>query len=248
MYPIDWSESDVVAEHAVLVLHRNDESFTVLAQPVRETDLNAMERRAVEKYRGQFDKFELIESLAARLGGVPARRIVCRGSTRGGSGGPGQEFELLNTLAVYRGQGYAAIYAASPATFEKGRADASGSSIQCSLRSEIDSPMNWNLSSNRACVVVFVLMACAVTATPLTHLQKRHAVRQRRTGLSAQLSLEMASHQSSKDRQRRTDAEPRRGRHQNAFFHSLFSRQWRRKAGIQRANRAVLVGAAQTSG
>jgi len=126
VYPIDWSESDVVAEHAVLVLHRNDESFTVLAQPVSETDLNAMERRAVEKYRGQFDRFELIESSSARLGGGPARRIVCRGSTRGGSGsgGGGQQFELMNTLAAYRGQGYAAIYAASPATFEKGRADA----------------------------------------------------------------------------------------------------------------------------
>jgi hypothetical protein len=118
VYPVGWNESDVLPQHTLLLLHRDDESFSIIAQPVGETDLNAMERRAVDKYRGQFEKFELLESSAAKLGALPARRIVFRGNAHG------DQLQMMSTLAAAGGQGYAAVYVASPSIFQTGRADA----------------------------------------------------------------------------------------------------------------------------
>jgi hypothetical protein len=119
VYPVEWKETDILPEHAILVLRRGEQTLSFIVQPVNDPDVNAMERRAVEKYRTQFDNFELIESSSAHLGDLPARRIVFRARTR-----HGDDFEMMSTLAAYHGQGYAAIYTASPETFESGRADA----------------------------------------------------------------------------------------------------------------------------
>lgn len=73
--------------------------------------LEQMQQQMIDKAKGQFPDFKLIESSDARLGTEPAKRITYTGSKMGVS------VQVMNVIATHSGKGFAVAYSADPEIF-----------------------------------------------------------------------------------------------------------------------------------
>jgi hypothetical protein len=79
--------------------------------------LEQMQQQMIEKAKGQFTDFKLIESSDARLGIEPAKRVTYTGSKMGVS------LQVMNVIAQHGGKGFAVAYSADPEVFTQALPD-----------------------------------------------------------------------------------------------------------------------------
>jgi hypothetical protein len=123
-YPGDWEEQSIPfmlkPKGTIIVLkapsavdrNRMPPTISVVAnEKSSNASLEQMQQQMIEKAKGQFSDFKLIDSSDAKLGTEPAKRITYTGSKLGVS------LQVMNVIALHGGKGFAVAYSADPAIF-----------------------------------------------------------------------------------------------------------------------------------
>ena len=123
-YPGDWEEQSIPfmmrPKGTVIVLKaqsnvdgtRMPPTISVVANDKATTaSLEQMQQQMIDKAKGQFSDFKLIDSGDAMLGTEPAKRITYTGSKLGVS------LQVMNVIATHGGKGFAVAYSADPEIF-----------------------------------------------------------------------------------------------------------------------------------
>lgn len=123
-YPGDWDEQSIPfmlrPKGTIIVLraqsnvdgNRMPPTISVVANERSSgASLEQMQQQMIDKAKGQFSDFKLIESGDAKLGSEPAKRITYTGSKLGVS------LQVMNVIALHDGKGFAIAYSADPEVF-----------------------------------------------------------------------------------------------------------------------------------
>ncbi|MBC8105603.1 MAG: DcrB-related protein [Anaerolineae bacterium] len=123
-YPGDWEEQSIPfmlrPKGTIIVLKaqskvdgtRMPPTMSVVANDKASgASLEQMQQQMIDKAKGQFSDFKLIESGDAKLGTEPAKRITYTGSKLGVS------LQVMNVIATHGGKGFAVAYSADPEIF-----------------------------------------------------------------------------------------------------------------------------------
>jgi hypothetical protein len=123
-YPGDWEEQSIPfmlkPKGTIIVLRaqanigadKMPPTISVVAnEKSSDATLEQMQQQMIEKAKGQFSNFKLIESADARLGTESAKRIVYTGTKMGVS------VQVMNVIAQHAGKGFAVAYSADPEVF-----------------------------------------------------------------------------------------------------------------------------------
>jgi hypothetical protein len=125
-YPGNWEEQSIPfmlkPKGTIIVLkapttvaaERMPPTISVVANDKSSgATLEQMQQQMIEKAKGQFSDFKLIQSSDATLGTEPAKRITYTGSKMGVS------VQVMNVIALHGGKGFAVAYSADPEVFRQ---------------------------------------------------------------------------------------------------------------------------------
>jgi hypothetical protein len=123
-YPGDWEEQSIPfmlrPKGAIIVLKapasvgadKMPPTISVVANDKSSgASLEQMQQQMIEKAKGQFSDFKLLDSGDAMLGTEPAKRITYTGSKLG------VHLQVMNVIATHAGKGFAVAYSADPEIF-----------------------------------------------------------------------------------------------------------------------------------